>query len=45
VEIVRRIIAAIALGMVLLATVAAAPANAAYAGGDGRLAFVRANQI
>ena len=40
----RRLMLAVAVVTALLATVAT-PAGAAYAGGDGRLAFVRAKQI
>ena len=41
----RRLMLAVAVVTALTTTLMAAPANAAYVGGEGRLAFVRANQI
>ena len=41
----RRIVLAMAVVTALVSAVLAAPANATYIGSEGRLAFVRANQI
>ncbi len=42
---VRRIILAVATATTLLTGLLAAPAQATYVGGEGRLAFVRSNQV
>jgi Tol biopolymer transport system component len=42
---VRRLMLAVAVVSALMASVLATPASATYAGGDGRLAFVRGQQI